>query len=128
MPPIPRPTDAEFRLLDELWKGGPLTVRSLAQHLYGEPSAVQYRTVRVQLGRLEKKGLVRCDAAETPHRFAAIVDRGRFIGDQLQSMANEVCDGSLTPLLLNLAGRTSLTENEKDELRRLLGEEECTDE
>ena len=77
------PTDAEFRLLDQLWAAGSLTVRALAEALYGDPSDVQYRTVRVQLGRLEKKGLVRCDQSATPHRFAASVDRSHFIGDQL---------------------------------------------
>ena len=124
MTPIPRPTEAELRLLDELWNAGPLTVRGLAEKLYGDPTAVQYRTVRVQLGRLEKKGLVSTDTSISPHRFAASVDRSRFIGDQLQNMADDVCGGALAPLLLNLAGRTALTETEKDELRRLLGEEE----
>ncbi len=124
MSPKTRPTEAEFRLLDELWEGGALTVRALAEHLYGEPTAVQYRTVRVQLSRLEKKALVECNATVTPHEFVATVDRSSFIGAQLQGMADDVCDGALAPLLLNLAGRTSLTDKERRELLELLGEDE----
>lgn len=124
MSPISRPTEAEFRLLDELWDGGALTVRALAERLYGEPSTVQYRTVRVQLSRLEKKALVVCDGEVTPHEFSVTVDRGSFIGTQLQSMADDVCDGALAPLLLNLAGRTSLTDEERRELLELLGGDE----
>ena len=60
----------EFRRVgapvDEAWPGvldrmavtlGPwrITVRDLANRLYGEPSTVQYRTVQVQLDRLVKK-------------------------------------------------------------------------
>lgn len=125
MPPdLPRPTDAELRILDELWRDGACSVRELANRLYGEPSTVQYRTVQVQLDRLVKKGLVAKDRSRTPLHFAAAVDRSRFIGNELQSMADRVCDGSLAPLLLNLAGKARLSDDEKAQLRRLLEEED----
>lgn len=128
MPPdLPRPTDAELRLLDELWRDGPCTVRELAIRLHGEPTNVQYRTVQVQLDRLVKKGLVAKDRGASPQRFAAAVDRARFIGSELQSMADRVCDGSLAPLLLNLAGQAKLSDAEKAELRRLLGDDDEDD-
>ena len=115
-----RATNAELRLLDELWAGGAKTVRQLAVTLYTDPTSVQYRTVQVQLDRLERKQLVRVDRTVTPHGFDAAVDRASFLAEELQSMADRVCDGSLAPLVLNLAGKAKLTEHEKRELRKLL--------
>jgi len=114
------PTTAELRLLDVLWQHGPQTVRQVASALHAEPTPVQYRTVQVQLDRLEKKGFVGRDRSSTPHVFAAAVDRGRFIGDELQSMADKVCGGSLAPLLMNLAQKAKLSERERDALWQLL--------
>jgi predicted transcriptional regulator len=121
------PTDAELRLLDELWKSPGQTVRELAVALHGDPSAVQYRTVQVLLDRLEKKRLVTRDRGQVPHRFAPAVDRARFLGEELQQMADKVCDGALAPLLLNLAERTRLSAAEKDELLRLLADDDDDD-
>lgn len=124
MPDFTSPSDAELRVLDILWRDGPLTVRRVADELYGSPTGVQYRTVQVQLDRLAKKGLVECLREHTPYSFRAAVDRARFLGVELQSMADKVCEGSLAPLLLNLAGRAKLTETEREELRRLLEEDD----
>ena len=123
----PHASNAELRLLDVLWRTGGQTVRAIAEELYGAPTAVQYRTVQVQLDRLEKKGLVSRDRTGSAHTFTTAVDRDRFIGRQLASIANKVCDGSLTPLLLNLAQSVKLTNDEKRELWKLLGEEEDAD-
>ena len=116
------PSNAELRVLEALWDLGPSTVRALATTLYGEPSKVQYRTVQVQLDRLEKKCLVQRERSESPQRFAAAVDRGRFIGAELQSMADKVCEGALGPLLMNLAGNAQLSQAERQALLELLGE------
>ncbi|MFQ5503892.1 MAG: BlaI/MecI/CopY family transcriptional regulator [Planctomycetota bacterium] len=117
------PSDAETGVLDVLWCHGPQTVRQVAVELYGSPSSVQYRTVQVQLDRLAKKGLVERLGSGTPKRFRAKVDRARLIHKELQSMADKVCEGSLAPLLLNLACRVRLSDAEREELQKLLEED-----
>ena len=120
---LPRPTDAELRLLDELWRSGPLPVREIANQIYGEPTTVQYRTVQVQLDRLVKKGLIEKDQSVSPQHYAAAFERSQFIGAELQTMADRMCEGSLTPLLLNLAGQAQLDADQKARLRALLEED-----
>ena len=39
-------------------------------------------------------------------------------------MADKVCDGSLAPLLLNLAGKARLSTAQRDELRKLLEDDD----
>ncbi|MFO1054375.1 MAG: BlaI/MecI/CopY family transcriptional regulator [Planctomycetota bacterium] len=120
---LPRPTAAELQVLDVLWRLGAQTVRGVASDLHGDPSPVQYRTVQVLLDRLEKKGLVARDRSVTPQSFAATVDRSGVIGNELQDLADRICEGALAPLLLNLADRARLSPEEKARLWKLLEEE-----
>lgn len=122
--PNPHASNAELRVLDVLWSNGPMTVRAVAEALYRDPDTVQYRTVQVQLDRLEKKKLVVRDRAARAHTFTVSVERAQFIGGQLQELADRVCDGSLAPLLLNLAEAVDLTDEQRRELWNLLGEGE----
>jgi len=118
-----RPSNAELAVLDALWKQSPLTVREVANAVHGAPTPVQYRTVQVQLDRLEKKGLVTRDRSCAPQVFSPTVDRGQVIGEELKQIADKVCEGSFAPLLMNLAKGADLTEAEKAELLRLLQED-----
>jgi len=119
-PDIPRPTPAELNVLEVLWQRGPLSVRAISEAVYDAPTPVQYRTVQVHLDRLEKKGLVRRDREQRPLLFAPTVDRDGVIGKELQNLADKVCEGSLAPLILNLAQRATLTAAEKQRLWKLL--------
>jgi predicted transcriptional regulator len=123
MPPSESPTNAELGVLDELWRSPGATVREIANAMHGSATPVQYRTVQVLLQRLEKKGLARGSRGETPHRFTATVGRSELIGDELQRVADKVCDGSLTPLLLSLAEKTRLSAEQRAALWKLLEDE-----
>ena len=79
--------------------------------------------MQVQLDRLEKKGLVRRDRSKRPLLFVPTASRDAVIGDELQQLADKVCEGSLAPLILNLAQRAQLSAGEKAELWKLLADE-----
>lgn len=119
-PPFESPSNAELSVLDVLWERDGATVRDVASALHGEPSAVQYRTVQVLLKRLERKGLVTRDRSASPHRYTAAVARSALIGDELQRVADKICEGSLAPLLLNLARNAKLSAGERRALWELL--------
>ena len=118
----PRVTDAELAILQELWQHGPETIGQLTDALYPERTAPQYATVQKLLERLEAKGCVKRDRAGRAHRFAATVSREDFIGGQLQSLADRLCGGSLTPLLTQLIDERKLSKRDLESLRALLDE------
>jgi len=119
---FPRVPDAELAVLELLWEHGPATIRQLADRLYPGGSASQYATVQKLLERLEAKACVRRDRSQFAHRFEAIVARDDLIGQRLQTVAETLCDGSLTPLLMHLAGAARLTPAQREMLRRMLDE------
>jgi predicted transcriptional regulator len=114
--------DAELSVLKKLWEHGPATIRHLTDALYPQSTDAYYATVQKLLDRLEAKGCVQRDRRSTPHVFRARVDRDAIIGRRLESVAEKLCDGSLTPLLTNLVRSKRLTARERREIRKLMDE------
>jgi predicted transcriptional regulator len=113
-------TDTELAMLEVLWKEGPSTIRQITERLYPKGKFSQYTTVQSLLQRLELKGYVARDRSAFVHVFRAKVQRAAIIGHRLQDVADKLCEGSLTPLLLQLAEGTRLTEEQREILRKLL--------
>jgi len=115
-------TDAELGVLQVLWEGGAATIRQLTDRLYPEGRAAHYATVQKLLERLEGKGCVSRDRGGAVHVFAAAVGRGELIGRKLQSVAEQLCGGSWTPLLTNLVQSRRLSARDRKALRELIDE------
>ena len=122
----PDVTETELSILEVLWRAEkPLPIAVMVESLYPERSASAHATVQSLLGRLEAKGCVRRERAGRAHLYAARVGRGDVIGHQLRSLADRLCDGSLTPLLTHLVQSTKLSANEREELHALLAKLEA---
>jgi predicted transcriptional regulator len=109
-------TEAELAVLQALWDQGRATIRQLADRLYPGGTAAQYGTVQKLLERLEEKGCVSRDRAPWPHVFSAALDRDALIGRRLRSMAEQLCGGSMAPLLLHLLKAEKFSSEERREL------------
>lgn len=116
-------TDAELSVLSALWDEGPSSLRRLAEALYPKkPLVAAQATVLKLLERLEGKKYVRRERGEGPQQFLAVVNRDELIGRRLRLVANQLCDGSLSPLLTNLVKAGALSPKERNELQALLAE------
>lgn len=115
-------TDAELAVLEALWDRGPATIRQLTDVLYPDGGAAQYATVQKLLERLEAKEGVRRDRSQAVHVFSALLDRDALIGRRLRAVADQLCGGSLTPLLTHLVQSSRLTSRQRQELRSLIEE------
>jgi BlaI family transcriptional regulator, penicillinase repressor len=117
-------TESELAVLRVLWDRGPATIRHLTDVLYPRGEAAQYATVQKLLDRMEAKGFVERDRTLFVHFFRAVLDRDEMIGRRLRTLAEMLCDGSLTPLLTHLARAKELTEEDRLALRAIIDETE----
>jgi predicted transcriptional regulator len=118
-------TESELTVLRILWDRGTATIRQLTDVLYPGGEAAQYATVQKLLDRMETKGYVLRDRALYVHVFKALLDRDQLIGRRLRSLAELLCDGSLTPLLTHLARAKDLTETDRLALRAIMDDAEA---
>ncbi len=112
-------TEAEFGVLSHLWEHGPSTTRQLAEALYPDKKGAA-PTVLKLLERLETKTCVLRDDAGPVLVFSACVAREDLIERRLNAVADDLCDGSRTPLLMHLVDPQKLTPEEIAMLKDLI--------
>jgi predicted transcriptional regulator len=78
--------------------------------------------VQKLLERLEAKACVSRDTSARAHTFQAAIARDELIGRRLQTVAQKLCDGSMTPLLTHLVRAKRLSAKEWQELVALIDE------
>jgi BlaI family penicillinase repressor len=115
-------TDTELAVLQILWDRGPCTRRQITDVLYPKGGPAHFTTVQKLLERLEVKGHVVRSSGDAPITFTATLDREQLISRRLLDVADKLCGGSLTPLLMNLVRAKPLTPRELQELQNLLDE------
>jgi BlaI family transcriptional regulator, penicillinase repressor len=115
-------SDAELEVLKELWTAGPATVRDVATALRKRRRRLAYNTVLTLLSRLREKGYVAADRRDTAHLFRALVTRDELLGSSLSALADRVCDGTASPLVLALVRGQRFSADEIAHFRKLLDE------
>ncbi len=113
-------TEAELEVLRALWETGPAPIRVLADRVYPRGGASEYATVQKLLERLEDKGHVSHRSEGRVNVYTARVGREELVARRLRETAEQLCGGSLTPLLTHLVSAGRLSPEELRELRALV--------
>ena len=118
-----KPTAAELEILRVLWSRGPSTVREVHESLR-EKKSLGYTSVLKFLQIMTTKGTVRRNETHRAHVYEACLPaeqtKRQLAGDMLQ----RVFEGSASQLMMHaLAGRKA-SQEEIQELRRILDEYE----
>ena len=116
----PDVTDTELAIMQVCWDKSPVTRRQIADVLYPGGGPTQYATVQKLLQRLEDKGFVTHTREGGQLFFQPAVPREELINRRLQDVADKLCGGSLTPLLMNLVSARSVSAEELDALRQFV--------
>jgi len=111
---------AELAVLEVLWELGAATRRQITDRLYPGGGASAYTTVQKLLQRLENRQLVARQGGSERLLFLARVSKDELISQRLADLADRLCGGSLTPLLLNLVKTRPLSAAEVEQLRALV--------
>lgn len=111
-------TEAELRLMEVLWERGPSTVSDVTESLL-EPR-LAYNTVLTTLRILEQKGYVSRAPRGRAHVYEAVASRGDARRQALGQLVERFFDNSPGLLVQNLVEDERLTEEQLEELQRLL--------
>jgi predicted transcriptional regulator len=121
-------TEAELGVLQVLWNQGARTIREVAAVLDAANQDVYYATVKKLLERLEAKGFVRREPQGIAYLYEATVGRDELVGQRLRTISDSLCDGSVTPLLTQLAQHERLSRKQQAALMALINELAAEDE
>ncbi|MCP4247026.1 MAG: BlaI/MecI/CopY family transcriptional regulator [bacterium] len=113
----PHVTEAELRVLKDLWTIGKGTVRHVLDALPddgGDPPA--YTTVMTLMKQLADKGALKVDRERQPFVYKPAVRRDRVLGNRVTQFLQSVFDGRAEDLVLHLAKEAHLS---AEDLRRI---------
>jgi BlaI family penicillinase repressor len=116
-PPL---SETELEVLKALWERGTATVRELNELLGERGRRWAYTTVLTLLGRLESKGYVASDKRGLAHVFRPLVSRDKLLRQRLSHLADDLCDGTATPLVQALVAGRRFSPQEIEQFRALL--------
>lgn len=112
-------SDAELKIMQVLWEHSPQTMAQITQALYDE-TAWTKNTVITLLKRMIAKGTVSVDETVFPKTYMPLVDQKALARQETVSLLRRLFKGNRTMLMSNMVEEGSVTNDELDEMIRLL--------
>lgn len=114
-----QPTEVEMQILRILWDLGPSPVREIHRRLESA-KGTSYSTTVKMLAVMLNKGLVTRDEKAQPHVYKAALSRDGAGKRLVRDIIDKVYNGSAHSLVLQALSTQRATQEERDEIRRLL--------
>ncbi len=109
------PTDKEIEILKVLWDLGEGSVRAVVDRLAPDGS-IHFNTVQTQLRIMDRKGLVRSRLDGRTHIYQPVYTRKQ----ETTRFVNQVFNGSVNDLVLNMLSAEQLSSESLDQLEELI--------
>ena len=114
-------SDSEWKLMNLLWDKSPLTIGQMYKALVGKTDWTK-ATINMMLIRLADKGAVRLDNSGPIKLYTPILDRDDAVRQEARNTLSRVRTGGLGLLVSTMAKECSVTDEEIEELYRILKE------
>jgi predicted transcriptional regulator len=118
-----KPTPTELDILRILWERGPSTVRDVHEVL-SRSRPIGYTGVLKFLQIMTAKGSVRRDEAARAHVYEACQPEAKTKGDLVGDLIQRAFGGSASQLVMHALSGKRASQDEIDEIRRILDEHE----
>jgi BlaI family penicillinase repressor len=119
MKPPPQISSAEWQVMEMLWRRHPLTandvIEELASQTHWKPN-----TIRTLLARLVKKGALMTVSEGNCYLYTPRFAREQHVKDESESCLGRIFGGTAKGLLVHFAESGKLTEEDLNELKRIL--------
>jgi len=123
---IPQPSDAEWKVLNALWRGHPASARELLTRLADEGWA--YTTLKTMLSRMQEKRLVRVQMRGQTSWYEPALEQRAAQRSAVRKMLERVFEGAAGPLLAHLAEDQRMSASERRKLESWIAEVERKEE
>ncbi|MGV3532111.1 MAG: BlaI/MecI/CopY family transcriptional regulator [Chthoniobacteraceae bacterium] len=119
----PEISEAEWTVMETLWKRSPQTASQVAEALK-QSTGWALNTVRTLITRLVEKGALHAkENARGVREFSPAIDREASVRAESQTFLERVFQGSAKPLLVHFATNSNLSKEELQELKQLFEKE-----
>ena len=114
-------SDGEWKLMNLLWEESPLTIKDMVEALKDDTGWTK-ATINIMLNRLSEKGAVRIDTSWVRKQFYPILEREAAVRQEARNTLTKIKASGLGLLVNTMAKESDLSDEEIDELYRILKE------
>lgn len=114
-----KPTENELKILQILWDKGPSSVRDVHEKI-SENKEAGYTTTLKLMQIMSEKGHVERDTSARTHIYTATMMESVAKRDLLSSFIKSTFKGSATTLVLQALGTGDTSQEDLDEIKRLI--------
>lgn len=112
-------TEAEWAIMEVLWDQQPCAAGAVQEALQASRGWA-YSTVKTTMDRMVAKGLLATEAIRNLTLFRALVDRDHARLGELRRLLRRAFSGAVTPMIQFLVEHEDLSEQDLNDLRRLI--------
>jgi Predicted transcriptional regulator len=112
-------TDAEWEVMKVIWNNPPITSNEIVKVLKTEMQW-QDSTIYTLINRLVKKKMIAIEKGSSPYMCHPLVSQQDCRREERISFIKKVYNGSLNLMLAHMIEDEELTENDIDELKKIL--------
>ena len=113
------PTPSELAILQVLWQKGSATVREVHDQLSSEKEVV-YTTILKTMQLMVDRGMLKRTAKGRKHIYAPVVEEGETQDKLSDKFLNRTFGGSASKMVLRALGNYDATNEEIDEIKKIL--------
>ncbi len=116
-----RISDAEWQVMHVVWRKPPITAAEVVKAL-AATTTWKPKTVMTLLNRLVKKGVLGFEKQGRAYHYYPLLEQAKCVKAENRSFLQRVYGGALKPMLADFLGEAELSEEDIEELKRLLDE------
>jgi BlaI family transcriptional regulator, penicillinase repressor len=121
--PHPTLTPQELAIMKVIWSREKATVREVYETLR-EERPIAYTTVMTMMNILEDKKYLKKSRLDRAFVYKPTRSRQQVVGQMVRDFVDRVFDGAAGGLLVHLAKDNTLSNHERDDIRRIIEEME----
>ena len=116
---LPQISDAEFEVMDIIWKYAPISTNEITDRLTMTKDWSP-KTIYTMLSRLEKKGVIVHEKESRVFVYTPCVRKEQYIEAESRTLADRFFDGAMNRMVVSFLDQKDLSSEDLDELQRIL--------
>ncbi|HHV30983.1 BlaI/MecI/CopY family transcriptional regulator [Caproiciproducens sp. LBM24188] len=119
MKTLPQISDAEFEVMDIIWKYAPISTNEITERL-AQKKEWSPKTIYTMLSRLEKKSAIRHEKESRVFIYTPCVKKEDYLEAESRRLASRFFDGAMDQMVVSFLNQRELSPKDLEELQEVL--------
>lgn len=120
---IPKISEAEWTVIQVVWKKHPITAGEIIEDLSGVTDW-KPKTIKTLISRLVRKGALSFEKQGREYLYSPAVEEAAAVSAESESFLTRVFGGALNPMIAHFVDKADFSSEEIQELKKILEEKE----